>query len=46
MQGRCMKYQILFPGKNKNKNISKCFLLKFLPNMQSIAPNPVVLYCM
>ena len=31
----CMKFQNLFPGKNK-KIISKCRLLKFLPSMQFI----------
>ena len=30
-----MKYQFLFPGKNK-KNISKCSLLKSLPRMVSV----------
>ena len=31
----CMKYQILFSGKNK-KNISKCRLLKILPRVLSV----------
>ena len=30
-----MKYQSLF-FKNNKRNISKCFLLKFLPNMLSV----------
>ena len=32
----CMKFQNLFSGKNKKKNISVCCLLKILPRVLSV----------
>ena len=39
----CMKWQILFSGKNK-KNISKCRLLKILPRVLSVKQTQISLY--